>query len=173
MPGVRTLIERRQISADGTDVVPGLLEVDAEDFTARGGRGGVRALDRPGPLRRRAQLVAALREVPGSLTATVHVEQSDDLDLTELLPALQSLAGRIVFNGYPTGVRVGVGAAPRRAVAGHQLHPHLGGGHRDEALPAADGVAGCARARASLELRDGPADLPRRIDGVLTLPAGR
>lgn len=51
-------------------------------------------------------LLAALDVVAGSLTATIHAEP-DDLALSErLLARLRRLAGRIVWNGWPTGVAV-------------------------------------------------------------------
>jgi NADP-dependent aldehyde dehydrogenase len=49
-------------------------------------------------------LLETLRAVPGSLTATVHSEAEDDL--TELLEVVTGRAGRIVFDGWPTGVAV-------------------------------------------------------------------
>ncbi|MET0735566.1 MAG: aldehyde dehydrogenase (NADP(+)) [Microbacterium sp.] len=51
-----------------------------------------------------ADLHAALRAVPGSLTATLHSEPVDDV--AETLSLLQSRAGRVLFAGWPTGVAV-------------------------------------------------------------------
>ncbi|HEX7706954.1 MAG TPA: aldehyde dehydrogenase (NADP(+)) [Thermoanaerobaculia bacterium] len=48
-----------------------------------------------------------LRLLEGQLTVTVHGTDEDFVAHQELLPLLESLAGRIVFNGYPTGVEVG------------------------------------------------------------------
>ena len=45
----------------------------------------------------------------GQLTATVHLDAEDEGDVAaarELLPELEQIAGRIVFNGWPTGVAV-------------------------------------------------------------------
>jgi len=50
------------------------------------------------------ELHAALRAVPGSLTATLHAEASDEVD--ETLDLLQQRAGRVLFAGWPTGVAV-------------------------------------------------------------------
>ena len=47
------------------------------------------------------EVAAAL---PGGLTATIHAEDTDDID--ELVRALRDRAGRLVFNGFPTGVAV-------------------------------------------------------------------
>ncbi len=53
-----------------------------------------------------AQLRRVLDALEGQLTATVHAAP-DELDaVRELLPALERLAGRIILNGWPTGVAV-------------------------------------------------------------------
>ena len=52
------------------------------------------------------ELFAVLGVVSGSLTATVHAEPSDVELGRRLLVRLRRLAGRIVWNGWPTGVAV-------------------------------------------------------------------
>lgn len=42
----------------------------------------------------------------GSLTATLHAEKQDYEWAKQLLPQLENIAGRIIFNGWPTGVEV-------------------------------------------------------------------
>ncbi|MGB2719938.1 MAG: aldehyde dehydrogenase (NADP(+)) [Rhodococcus sp. (in: high G+C Gram-positive bacteria)] len=49
--------------------------------------------------------VAALLE--GQLTATVHADESDHAEAGKLLSVLELKAGRILFDGWPTGVEVG------------------------------------------------------------------
>jgi NADP-dependent aldehyde dehydrogenase len=51
-------------------------------------------------------LLTALSAVEGSLTATVHGEPGDPFPLPRLLSVLSDRAGRIVWNGWPTGVAV-------------------------------------------------------------------
>jgi len=51
-----------------------------------------------------AELRAALEAVPGSLTATLHAESSDDV--SDVLEVLTRKAGRVLFAGWPTGVAV-------------------------------------------------------------------
>lgn len=51
-------------------------------------------------------LVAAAELIEGSLTATVHAEPGDSV-AAALLATLARRAGRLVFNGFPTGVMVG------------------------------------------------------------------
>ena len=54
------------------------------------------------------ELLACLDTVEGSLTGTVHVGQSDDAATTRsVLRKLEGRVGRVVMNGYPTGVEVG------------------------------------------------------------------
>lgn len=51
-----------------------------------------------------------MREVaehlPGGLTATLHAEAEDRDEIADLLAILTERAGRLVFNGFPTGVAV-------------------------------------------------------------------
>ena len=112
----------------------------------------------------RASLTAMLRQLEGSLTATLHAANED---VSDLLPLLESTAGRVLFEGWPTGVAVawaqhhggpwpsttsqhtsvGVTAVRRflRPIAYQDAPQHL--------LPDA--------------LREGnPLGIPRRVDGI-------
>lgn len=53
------------------------------------------------------ELLAVARELPGQLTVALHGEEQDLIDAAELVSALETRAGRLIFNGYPTGVEVG------------------------------------------------------------------
>lgn len=53
------------------------------------------------------EMLAVAAGLEGQLTATVHAEESDYQVAAELLPVLELKAGRILFNGWPTGVEVG------------------------------------------------------------------
>ncbi|WP_176985223.1 hypothetical protein [Asanoa ishikariensis] len=54
-----------------------------------------------------AKLDGVLSALPGSLTGSIHAEAADDRAVVRrLVDALAARAGRIVFDGYPTGVRV-------------------------------------------------------------------
>jgi NADP-dependent aldehyde dehydrogenase len=55
----------------------------------------------------RNQMLEIASAMEGQLTATVHAVRDDYDQAGELLPVLELLAGRIVFNGWPTGVEVG------------------------------------------------------------------
>ncbi|RJQ68505.1 aldehyde dehydrogenase (NADP(+)) [Pseudonocardiaceae bacterium YIM PH 21723] len=50
------------------------------------------------------ELLAALRVVPGSLTGAVHASGAESADAATVLGALR--AGRLIWNGWPTGVAV-------------------------------------------------------------------
>ncbi|ADO50029.1 aldehyde dehydrogenase (NADP(+)) [[Enterobacter] lignolyticus] len=53
-----------------------------------------------------AELLAVVGALQGQLTATLHAD-SDDRDAAgRLLPLLSEKAGRVLFNGFPTGVEV-------------------------------------------------------------------
>ncbi len=52
------------------------------------------------------ELLEAAAAVPGSLAAAIHAEPGDEKLIRALLGVLQSRAGRIVWNGWPTGVAV-------------------------------------------------------------------
>ena len=114
-------------------------------------------------------VLAALAAVPDSLTATVHAEPDEGESLAPLLDELQGRAGRMVFNGYPTGVRV--------SWAQH----HGGPWPATNTAHTSVGIAAMRRflrpfawqdAPQSLlpeELRDDYTGIPRRVDGVLQL----
>ncbi|MCF1650683.1 aldehyde dehydrogenase (NADP(+)), partial [Klebsiella pneumoniae] len=53
-----------------------------------------------------AQLKAVVKALQGQLTATLHAEADDGPLAASLLPLLCEKAGRVLFNGYPTGVEV-------------------------------------------------------------------
>ena len=116
-----------------------------------------------------ADLLAALDAVEGSLTATVHAEPGDGFDLAALLGRLREIAGRVIYNGWPTGVAVAWamnhgGPWPATTSPAHTsvgatairrwLRPVCYQSLPDELLP--EGL------RAA-----NPWHLPRRVDGVL------
>lgn len=53
------------------------------------------------------QVEEVLQSLEGQLTATVHTADSDLDGVRRLLPLLERRAGRLLFNGWPTGVEVG------------------------------------------------------------------
>jgi NADP-dependent aldehyde dehydrogenase len=172
-PGARVLLGRRPSTVDsrGYAVAPTLVAIDAGHLLA----GGFELRECFGPAAliveygSEQELFALLEALPGSLTASLHAQPADEPDLArDLLDALGRRAGRVIVDGWPTGVAVtwaqqhggpwpaatsvhtsvGMTAVRRfqRPVA-YQNVP-------DELLPEA--------------LREAnPAGLPRRVDGVL------
>jgi NADP-dependent aldehyde dehydrogenase len=53
-----------------------------------------------------AELRAVVEQMPGQLTVSLLVEEQDYDQANTFVPILERKAGRIVFNGYPTGVEV-------------------------------------------------------------------
>ncbi|EJO94783.1 aldehyde dehydrogenase [Ectopseudomonas mendocina DLHK] len=53
-----------------------------------------------------AELTRALQSMHGQLTATLIAERDDLTAFRDLLPLLEVKAGRVLLNGYPTGVEV-------------------------------------------------------------------
>ena len=53
-----------------------------------------------------AQLREVAESLEGQLTASIHMEAADLGIARELLPVLERKAGRVLFNGFPTGVEV-------------------------------------------------------------------
>ncbi|WP_095111209.1 aldehyde dehydrogenase (NADP(+)) [Pseudomonas sp. Irchel 3E20] len=54
----------------------------------------------------RKELLRAVRALQGQLTATLLAEDADLVEFAELLPILEQRVGRVLLNGYPTGVEV-------------------------------------------------------------------
>jgi NADP-dependent aldehyde dehydrogenase len=53
-----------------------------------------------------AELLAVLENLQGQLTATLHLTAADEPLAARLLPILERKAGRLIANGWPTGVEV-------------------------------------------------------------------
>jgi alpha-ketoglutaric semialdehyde dehydrogenase len=52
------------------------------------------------------ELLDAARALDGHLTVTVHAEEEDVKEFSELLSILEKKAGRLIYNGFPTGLEV-------------------------------------------------------------------
>jgi acyl-CoA reductase-like NAD-dependent aldehyde dehydrogenase len=116
------------------------------------------------------EMQGAAASLPGSLTATVHAEPSDEAWVSPLADTLTRTTGRLVWNGYPTGVAV----IPAM---------HHGGPYPSSTSPAHTSVGTTAirrflrpvawqnvpEARLPEALRDGnPLGIQRSIDGRWT-----
>ena len=118
-----------------------------------------------------ADLVGVARLLPGQLTATVHADE-DDPTAQPLLSVLAGHAGRIVWNGWPTGVSVSWamqhgGSWPATTAS---LHTSVG----PTALRRFVQPVAYQNVPASLLptlLQEQDASVWRRVDGALTAPA--
>ncbi|MDX5350693.1 MAG: aldehyde dehydrogenase family protein, partial [Paracoccaceae bacterium] len=52
------------------------------------------------------EMLAIARSLQGQLTSTIHMDDGDKPTARKLLPILERKAGRVIVNGYPTGVEV-------------------------------------------------------------------
>ncbi|MBD7957727.1 aldehyde dehydrogenase (NADP(+)) [Microbacterium sp. Sa4CUA7] len=164
------LLARGSMDGDGIRATPTVLAVAAADLTsavAEEAFGPLMVVVRYDSL---DEVASALASVPGSLTATIHAEPDEDAASRRLVADLSPLVGRIVFNGYPTGVRV--------SWAQH----HGGPWPATNSAHTSVGVTAIRRFLRPIafqdapqsvlppELRDGASTVPRRIDGRLELP---
>jgi len=176
LPGVTTPVIPGAPEGDDHRVRAGYVVVDAADLTEQGAY-DLLLEECFGPLTvivryaDAAALGAVLDRLPGNLTATAHLGAAEAGEgggpAAELLRRLTALAGRVLVNGWPTGV----------AVTGAQHH----GGPYPATTSTSTSVGATAIERwlrpvayqdapAALlppELRDGnPLGLPRRVDCV-------
>jgi alpha-ketoglutaric semialdehyde dehydrogenase len=93
---------------DGRRAAPQLFEVSGADFLAD----HALAEEVFGPLgivvraRHAAEMLAIAQGLQGQLTCTLHLDEADTDLAQSLLPVLERKAGRILANGFPTGVEV-------------------------------------------------------------------
>jgi NADP-dependent aldehyde dehydrogenase len=117
--------------------------------------------------RDRVELDAALAALEGSLTASIHHAPGEDV--SELVATLDRTAGRLVFNGWPTGVAIAWAQhhGGRWPATTASVHTSVGAtAIRRFLTPVAYQDAPAAVLPA--ELADGnPHGIPRRVDGTL------
>ncbi len=115
-----------------------------------------------------AELTAALARVPGSLTATLHIGAGETELPGRLLEQVTAGAGRVLFDGFPTGVAV----APAMQHGGPwpastSIHTSVGiTSVRRFLRPVSYQNAPDALLPAELQEAN-PDRIPRRVDGVL------
>lgn len=107
--GVKTLRSSKESDSARTEGRPGMLVVDSKTWFANDPL--QHEIFGPSTIIVRCSseqdLRAAAHALSGNLTATVHSTRSELPSFSELVDILTEKAGRIVFNGYPTGVEVG------------------------------------------------------------------
>ncbi|CAL9586140.1 Alpha-ketoglutaric semialdehyde dehydrogenase 2 [Actinosynnema sp. ALI-1.44] len=110
-----------------------------------------------------------LRRLPGTLTGTVHASDDEHELAGAVASALGGVAGRLIFNGWPTGVAVAWGmhhGGPWPATT-NPLHTSVGATSIRRWLAPVT-YQSWPDALLPAELRtDNPLGIPRRVDGVL------
>jgi NADP-dependent aldehyde dehydrogenase len=105
--GVRRCGREREM-AEGRQVLPALLQTDAQTLLANPAI--TEEVFGPAAIvvvcASNAELLAAATSLKGQLTASVHGTQADFTEFSSLLEVLERKAGRLVVNGFPTGVEV-------------------------------------------------------------------
>ncbi len=169
-----SLLARGEETGDGFVVPPTLLTTTAEELTDELTEECFGPLVVVARYDDTEEVVAAFEKLPASLTATIHAEpEAEQKVVATLSQAVEPLVGRLVYNGYPTGVRVSwaqhhggpwpatnsqhtsVGVTAIRRF----LRPFVWQDAPEAVLPA--------------ELREGGTDIPPRVDGRLVLAEGQ
>ncbi len=169
--GKATIVASGTASGDGYSVAPRLLLIDAKDMTPEVTEEAFGPLMVVAVYDDDSQIASGLDQIPGSLTATIHSETTEEEHASELAALVGPKVGRLVFNGYPTGVRV--------SWAQHHGGPWPSTNSQHTSV----GVSAIRRflrpfawqdapqAILPEELRDDYTAIARRIDGVLSLGA--
>jgi NADP-dependent aldehyde dehydrogenase len=116
VPGVRLLAEGKPGEGPWAPT-PAVYAVRAQDYAAHAeqlreehfGPVGLVVTYVPGTVTDPRRLLESGSVGEGHLTSTIHLDAENEADVAaarELLPGLERIAGRIVFNGWPTGVAV-------------------------------------------------------------------
>jgi NADP-dependent aldehyde dehydrogenase len=104
--GVKTLARSATEAGPGQGA-PAVFTVSISDFlkneTLQGEMFGPATLIVRGSLE---EIAAAIPHLEGQLTASIHATESELAANASLVQALQQIAGRLIFNGFPTGVEV-------------------------------------------------------------------
>jgi NADP-dependent aldehyde dehydrogenase len=108
LPVLQSTNASKPASEERTEAVAVLFETDAESFLNHEILG--QELFGPSTVVVSAgspeELEAVARSMEGSLTATVHSTSEDISEYRGLIAILETKVGRLLFNGYPTGVEV-------------------------------------------------------------------
>lgn len=116
-----------------------------------------------------AELPAVLSRLDGSLTATIHAEDGDDV--SQVLGVLAARAGRVLFSGWPTGVAVTWSqhhGGPWPATTSQHTSVGATAARRFQRPIAYQDAPERVLPPALLDAN--PLGIPRRVDGVLQLP---
>ncbi|MFD1211391.1 aldehyde dehydrogenase (NADP(+)) [Arthrobacter sp. GCM10027362] len=169
-PGVKRVAAGPEPSEAGFRVAPTLYSVDAPDLrpgTAHECFGPSALIVRYGGY---PELEAALAHIDDGLTLSLHVGADEPQVTQELTEMALPKAGRIIYNGYPTGVAVSwaqTHGGPWPAT--NSLHTSVGATAIRRFLRPVT-WQNAPESVLPPELRDGDRLVPTRVDGRLTLP---
>jgi NADP-dependent aldehyde dehydrogenase len=108
IPGVRAAKTSRPVSTEKTEAAPALLETDANTWMSNEELGS--EIFGPSAIvvncASNDKMLEIAQSLPGTLTATIHGTPEDLEQYRELIQVLETKAGRLIFNGFPTGVEV-------------------------------------------------------------------
>ncbi|HVN21925.1 MAG TPA: aldehyde dehydrogenase (NADP(+)) [Dongiaceae bacterium] len=106
-PAVAVLAERAETGAQGFCAHSAVFQADAGAFLGSDLEeeifGPTTLLVRHSS---REQILEIARSLEGHLTATIHGTEQDLRDFADLIAILETKVGRLIFNGFPTGVEV-------------------------------------------------------------------
>ncbi len=107
VPGVRAIAEPCPVPAAGVHVAPRLFTTDERTFFAH----AALRLEHFGPVAiivrtDAARMADAASRFDGQLTATLHADAGDEAWARRLLAIVATKVGRVIYNGYPTGLAV-------------------------------------------------------------------
>jgi NADP-dependent aldehyde dehydrogenase len=106
-PAVTVVAEKEPAGAEGFCAYSAVFETDAQKFL-----GSDLEAEIFGPTTllvrhsTREQLLEIARSLEGHLTATIHGTEQDLRECADLIAILETKVGRLIFNGFPTGVEV-------------------------------------------------------------------
>jgi NADP-dependent aldehyde dehydrogenase len=105
-PAVAVLAEKLTSAPTGFSANPAVFETDADAFL-----GSELEAEIFGPTtllvrHSREQILDVARSLEGHLTATIHGTEQDLRAFADLIAILETKVGRLIFNGFPTGVEV-------------------------------------------------------------------
>lgn len=106
--GVETVAQAASEGSENTHAVPVILQISAGDLKQKPEL--MTELFGPTALvvryEDRRELLLLLRSLEGQLTATLHGTDADIAEYADLIAVLERKAGRLIVNGFPTGVEV-------------------------------------------------------------------
>jgi NADP-dependent aldehyde dehydrogenase len=106
--GVHAAKTSRAASAQKTEAAPALLETDANTWLSNEELSS--EIFGPSAIvvncASNDKMLEIAQSLPGTLTVTIHGTPEDLEQHRELIAVLETKAGRLIFNGFPTGVEV-------------------------------------------------------------------